>query len=115
MGPRPGDRRRRQGAHATCADDEHREVAEPTELGLRPRQPGLHERTAHEVDPGLGVHALGDAQRLLEDGVERGADVTVVLGARERASHLPEDLRLPHRHGVKTEATAKTWAMPRSS
>jgi hypothetical protein len=100
-GPRTGHGRRREGAHAAGADDEHGQVADRSEGGLRPGQPGLHERAAHEVDAGLGVHALRDPQGLLEHGVQGWADVTVTLGASERAAHLAEDLGLTDGHRVQ--------------
>ena len=95
------DGRRGEGTHAPGADDEHRQVAEAAELGLGAGQPRLHERAAHEVDAGLGVDALRDAQGLLEHAVERGSDVAVPLRAGERAAHLTEDLRLADGHRVE--------------
>ena len=84
-----------------------REVAEPAELGLRPGQPRLHEGAADEVDAGLGVHPLGDAQRLLEHGVEGRADVAVALRPGEGAPHLAEDLRLADGHRVQARRDAE--------
>ena len=100
-GPEPGDGGGGQRAHAPGADDEHVEPAEPTEDGLGAGEPGLDEGAADQVDLGLGVDPLGHPQGLLEQRVERGADVAVGLGVGERAAHLAEDLGLADRHRVQ--------------
>ena len=53
------------------------------------------------VDVGLGVHPLADAQRLLEQHVERGPDGAGLLADTQRLTHLTEDLALADDHGVQ--------------
>ncbi len=62
----------------------------------------MHERDAVLVDPGLGVRALADPQRLLEERVEGLADLPVGLGHGEGVAHLAEHLGFPDGHRVET-------------
>ena len=53
------------------------------------------------VDVGLGVRPLADPQRLLEQGVQGGADRAELLADAERVAGLAEDLRLADHHRVQ--------------
>ena len=59
------------------------------------------QRRRGAVDVGLGVGALGDAERLLERGVERRADRAELLAEAERLAGLAEDLALADDHRVE--------------
>ena len=80
----------------------------PTTTTRRPRHVvgGAVERGGDEgrggpVDVGLGVGALADAQRLLEEGVEGRADGAELLAEAERVAGLAEDLGLADGHRVE--------------
>jgi len=47
------------------------------------------------------VTALAHAQGLLEQRVQRRSDCAVVLAPLQGPTHLSEDLRLTHEHGVQ--------------
>ena len=53
------------------------------------------------VDVGLGVRPLADAQRLLEQRVEGGADGAALLADPQRLAGLAEDLALADDHRVE--------------
>ena len=90
---RDGERRHRAGADDDGAGpgDRHRAALEG----------GADERGSGPVDVGLGVGALADAQRLLEEGVERGPDGAVLLADAQRVAGLAEDLALADDHRVE--------------
>ena len=59
------------------------------------------ERRGGAVDVGLGVRALADAQRLLEEHVEGGSDGAELLADPQRVAGLAEDLALADDHRVE--------------
>ena len=56
---------------------------------------------------GLGVSALADAQRLLEERVERRPDGAVLLAEAQRVAGLAEDLALPEDHRLQAGRDAE--------
>ena len=64
-------------------------------------EPGRDGGRRQAVDAGLGVAALADAQRLLEQRVEHRADGGLGLRAVQGVADLPEDLALAEDHRVQ--------------
>ena len=96
-GPAAGQRRGGEGGHRAGAHHDRpaaEDLADPVERGR-------HEGRRELVDGRLGVHALADAQGLLEQHVERRADRPGLLAAGQRLAGLAEDLALADRHRVE--------------
>ena len=94
-GPRGGGRRPARPCRRPRRRARRGRSSAPSSASARV-EPGLHERAADEVDRGLGVHPLGDPQRLLQNRVQGGPDVAVHAG-RGRASAAPGRGSAPRR------------------
>ena len=88
----------REGGHRAGADHERLRAGDGHRAAL---EGGGDQRRGRAVDVGLGVRPLADAQRLLEEGVERRADGAVLLADAQRLAGLAEDLALAHHHRVE--------------
>ena len=90
-----------QPGHGAGPDDQHPLAGQ--RAALVGEQPVRHadQGASRAADAGLGLHPLADPERLLEQGVERGADGALTLGQRERVLDLAEDLALPDHHRVQ--------------
>ena len=96
-GPAAGQRRGGEGSHRAGAHHDRpaaEDLADPVERGR-------HEGRRELVDGRLGVHALADAEGLLEQHVEGRADRPGLLTAGQRLARLAEDLALADRHRVE--------------
>ena len=76
-------------------------VVEAAAIGPAASSAGRDDGRSEAVDAGLGVAPLADAERLLEQGVERRADGGLGLCAVQGVADLPEDLALAEDHRVE--------------
>ncbi|MGX1118916.1 hypothetical protein RKD37_004279 [Streptomyces ambofaciens] len=102
----PGPRQRRGGqrGHRTGADDQGLLAPGPlldVGSGGQLLQAEGDQGLPGAVDAGLGVGALADPQRLLEQVVQEPPGGVQVLGAGQRVLYLAEDLPLADHHRVK--------------
>ena len=91
----------RQAGHRAGTDHEHVLAGEVADVLGRAGQRGGDDARSHPVDVGLGVRALADAQGLLEQHVERGADGAGLLADAQRLAGLAQDLALAEHHRVQ--------------
>src|SRR5947209_13982683 len=89
--PRTPQRRRGEGAHRACPDDECRLPVESAERLARKIQTNRNQGCAGSVDSRLGVRALAYPERLLHEVVEHSAGRSGLLRVPERAPDLRED------------------------
>ena len=98
-GAEPEDGRDGERGHRARTDDD--DAAAGDRAG-DPLERGGHQGRGGAVDVGLGVRALADAQGLLEEHVEGGADGAELLAQPQRLAGLAEDLALADDHRVET-------------
>ena len=99
--PGPGQGGCGETGHRAGADHDRRAIGEAPDVVGRTVQGGGDDRRGGVVDVGLGVRPLADAQRLLEEHVERRTDGSRGLPVTERLADLPEDLALTDHHRVE--------------
>ncbi len=93
-----------QRGHRSGADDEDAGAGDRHRAALERR---THQGGGRAVDLGLGVRALADAQRLLEERVEGRPDGAVLLAQAQRVTGLAEDLALADDHRLQAGRDAE--------